>query len=139
MGNDDLDATEWGFKLAGDVLVPVSSRNHVAPRELILLFSCNCAADGCKSKNCSCRNNGVACTDLCGKCRGETCNNPACEVDDISGDTNPVLVPAEGSEHAGLGSLAYTVDGIKSLKSRQLIDELACFGVKRGRGKNGKL
>ena len=138
MGDDSLDPSDWGFKQQALVQMPVASRNHVAPRALLLMFACGCAQDACKDNRCSCRKNGVACTDLCTKCRGLSCENEATECDDfdITGDANPVVVALPGQRD--VPRLKYTIDSINKMKVAELVTDLRCYGIPRGKGADGK-
>ena len=78
--NDYLDATQWGWKVMDNTLVPVMTDDPPAADELLNVVRCNCKTT---SKNvcgprCSCRANGLKCVPACGGCRGVDCSN--CEL-----------------------------------------------------------
>ena len=58
---------------------PLHCRIPPAPESVINLIKCGCGT-GC-SRNCSCRKNRIACTELC-TCFQSSCNNPHNKIDD---------------------------------------------------------
>ena len=66
----------YGWQLLSDenTYVPVRCLNPPAPEALIKLLKCGCKK-GCMER-CTCRNNSIPCTEVCG-CVGYTCNNKA--------------------------------------------------------------
>ena len=65
-------------------MMPVCSRDDIAPEELIDLVSCNCNGD-CSKGRCTCKKNKVACTDFCGcgdECMNTDVSPPALNADD---------------------------------------------------------
>ena len=56
-----------------DAYVPVTTLNLPAPEAVLNLVKCNCQK-GC-TRNCSCNNNDIACTEMCG-CTEYECYNP---------------------------------------------------------------
>lgn len=66
----------YGWQLLSDenTYVPVRCLNPPASEALIKLLKCGCKK-GCMGK-CTCRNNSIPCTEVCG-CVGYTCNNKA--------------------------------------------------------------
>ncbi len=76
MGTDEgMDATNWGWDLKGNRLVPLMSRMNAAPDSLLKVIHCNCST-ACKTLRCSCRRYGLPCTTVCGLCQLEVCDNP---------------------------------------------------------------
>ena len=63
---------DYGWEICDDILVPVSTRDDIAPEHLITLVSCNCKG-ACSTNHCTCKKNNFACTDFCG-C-GDSCEN----------------------------------------------------------------
>ena len=49
------------------------SSKAAAPPNLLKIIRCNCKT-GCSSRQCTCRANGLECTNVCGVCRG-VCTN----------------------------------------------------------------
>ena len=66
----------YGWQLLSDenTYVPVRCLNPPAPEALMNLLKCGCKK-GCMGR-CTCRNNSIPCTEVCG-CVGYTCNNKA--------------------------------------------------------------
>ncbi|KAK4886978.1 hypothetical protein RN001_003249 [Aquatica leii] len=75
--NDTIKPINWGWPEASDVLIPVPSTTPPAPDELLHLITCNCKTD--YIRGCECRKAGLACSQLCGRCRGTACKNHALE------------------------------------------------------------
>uniref|UniRef100_K1QZE5 Tesmin/TSO1-like CXC domain-containing protein n=1 Tax=Magallana gigas TaxID=29159 RepID=K1QZE5_MAGGI len=67
----DLDPTEWGWTLKTGKLLPIVK--PPAP-DFLKIIHCNCKTN-CDNKKCSCRNNGIACSEGCGEYRGINCSN----------------------------------------------------------------
>eukprot|EP00117_Sycon_ciliatum_P042148 scpid93812/ scgid30702/ len=67
-----------------------------APRDILKLASCGCKT-GCTSRQCSCKRESLACTDLC-KC--QRCSNPLnstdepSEADEMQPETAATATPA---------------------------------------------
>lgn len=76
MGSEgDLNATDWGWRLEDDKLVPVMSDKDAAPENLLKMIRCNCTT-GCRTGRCSCRGYGLPCHSGCGSCQVDACENP---------------------------------------------------------------
>src|SRR5271163_337784 len=76
----------WNFDETTKSFLPVRCLLAPAPTAMLDLVKCGCKI-GCKG-NCSCRNNTIPCTELCG-CVGYTCNNKVFErcysdIDEVS-------------------------------------------------------
>ena len=72
---DPVEPTQYGWELKEETMMPVDSRDDIAPEEQIIdLFSCNCNGD-CSKGSCTFKNNNVAsaCIDFC--CCREECQN----------------------------------------------------------------
>ena len=67
-----VDHLAYGWKMDGELLMPVCTVDSIAPEEIVELVSCNCGGD-CSKGWCTCKKNGVPCTDFCG-C-GDECQN----------------------------------------------------------------
>ncbi|KAJ8882390.1 hypothetical protein PR048_014197 [Dryococelus australis] len=63
---ESLDELKW--KLAGGFLVPILTSQAPAPESLLRLVSCGYKTD-CGYR-CECRRAGLACSTMCGHCRG---------------------------------------------------------------------
>ena len=72
---------DYGWEICDDILVPVSTRDDIAPEHLITLVSCNCKG-ACSTNHCTCKKNNVACTDFCG-C-GDSCENSDMRPENVS-------------------------------------------------------
>ena len=73
-----LDPKDWGWRLEGNSLVPITTDKEPAPEELLNVIRCNCrltSKNPCGGKQCSCRANGLNCVAACGDCRGTDCQN----------------------------------------------------------------
>jgi hypothetical protein len=78
---NQLNPTDWGWRIQDNILVPVETEQPVAPNSLLKLVSCGCKGD-C-GKACGCYKLGLHCTRMCSQCEGQTCKNIA---DDINED-----------------------------------------------------
>ena len=87
--SDEMDPSEWGWKVQGEKLVPVMTDKSPAPDELIKIIRCNCSV-GCNNLRCTCRKHGLECTSACGHCQDGNCDNmtnvPVIEDDDDADD-----------------------------------------------------
>ena len=73
-GSFDLEATDWGWKIKNNMLIPIMTALPAAPEYLLRAIRCNCTTN-CSSSRCSCRRHGLTCSLGCGDCRGESCLN----------------------------------------------------------------
>lgn len=71
--NNHLDPLKWGWKNAKYGLMPVRTTMEAAPEELLKTICCTCSK-GCLG-SCSCRKNGMKCTNICKLCKGHSCSN----------------------------------------------------------------
>ena len=85
--SDEMEPSEWGWKLEGDKLIPVMTDKKPAPDVLIQMINCNCS-EGSNTFRCTCRKHGLDCTSACGRCQCGNCddmtNGP--EIDDDDDD-----------------------------------------------------
>ena len=71
----DVDPTEWGWKIKEDCHVPVTSQLPAAPDEILEIIHCGCKT-GCKQHQCSCVRHGIMCGPGCVNCT-DNCENKA--------------------------------------------------------------
>ena len=71
----DLDPTEWGWKIKEGCHVPVTSQLPAAPEEILEIIHCGCKT-GCKQHQCSCVRHGIMCGPGCVNCT-DNCENRA--------------------------------------------------------------
>lgn len=92
LGNENIRATDWGWYVKGDSLLPVCMKKPPAPDELLKMIFCQCKK-GCGAL-CGCRKVGLYCNSTCSGCSGEDCNNspPVIEEDedDIDHDEDEI-------------------------------------------------
>ena len=67
---------EQDWTLSDDLLKPVLMQKEPAPRGLIELSKCGCKKSSCSRANCTCKVNGLACTEACACMTDEHCQNP---------------------------------------------------------------
>jgi hypothetical protein len=65
----------YGWKLDGQLLIPIMTTNPPAPHAIIELIKCGCKTSRCATQQCKCRSNKLNCTDLCACCDIEECEN----------------------------------------------------------------
>ena len=66
MGNpSQLQPTEWAWYEKGGRYFAVLTDKAAAPPNLLKIIRCNCKT-GCSSRQCTCRTNGLECTNACG-------------------------------------------------------------------------
>ena len=84
--SEEMDPSEWGWRVEGDKLVPVMTDKSPAPDVLIQMIHCNCSGR-CNALRCTCRKHGLECTSACGHCQDGNCDNmtndPVIEDDDV--------------------------------------------------------
>lgn len=76
MGNETLDALQYGLKCVNNKLVPKTTDLPIAPKELLSSIRCGCKGD-CATKKCACKKNSMSCSVACTICRGVCCLNPS--------------------------------------------------------------
>lgn len=54
-------------------LLPITKKAQAIPENVAKIIACKCSK-GC-SGNCSCKKNGIFCTNLCANCSGKNCGN----------------------------------------------------------------
>lgn len=74
LGNESLHATDWGWELINGHLFPMKMDNAPAPESLLKIMKCGCTSN-CDNNRCSCKKNGLFCTELCDNCSVGNCNN----------------------------------------------------------------
>ena len=70
---NELEPTDWGWRVYMDTLIPVPTDQPPAPERLLNLVSCKCKT-GC-SRGCGCCRVGALCSPMCANCMGITCTN----------------------------------------------------------------
>lgn len=92
LGNENIRATDWGWYVKGDSLLPVCMKKPPAPDELLKMIFCQCKK-GCGAL-CGCRKVGLYCNSTCSGCSREDCSNspPVIEEDedDIDHDEDEI-------------------------------------------------
>ena len=78
-------ATEWGWRLKDDKMLPVATDLQPAPEYLLEAINCNCKTD-CSSRRCSCVKFGLYCSPACGQCKGLLCCNIEPPEEDCDSD-----------------------------------------------------
>ena len=68
-----------------DRCMRVMTNQSAAPTELLDVVSCGCK-NNCTSKQCTCKEYGLPCTQACKGCHGTTCDNA--HLPDFSDDTD---------------------------------------------------
>ena len=74
LGNKTLQPTDWGWELINGHLFPRKMDNAPAPQSLLKIIKCGCKLH-CENNQCTCRRNGLFCTELCDNCSFGNCNN----------------------------------------------------------------
>ena len=69
-----LDPLKWGWQLTKWRIMSIKMTKQVAPPKLWKTVKCGCKTD-CTQKNCTCRQYGVVCTNICSSCMGVSCMN----------------------------------------------------------------
>ena len=69
-----LSPLKWGFKVQRDRLLPIPMDIAPAPLELLKIFRRGCMGV-CNNSRCTCVKHGLKCTQVCGNCRGVSCEN----------------------------------------------------------------
>lgn len=72
LGND-LNPCDWGWKLKEQIYFPVMTKIPAAPENILKMIFCSCEGD-CSSR-CGCREAGLKCSNICSRCRGDSCLN----------------------------------------------------------------
>jgi hypothetical protein len=67
------DPIDFGWKFDIGQYTPIMTTNQAAPTAILELTKCGCKR-GCKSNGCSCRQNKLPCTEMCG-CFVHECTN----------------------------------------------------------------
>ena len=72
--SDEMEPSEWRWKVEGKKLVPVMTDKSPAPDALIKMIHCNCSEES-NTLRCTCRKHGLECTNACRHCRVGNCDN----------------------------------------------------------------
>jgi len=72
--DEDLDATDWGWKTEANQFDPVMTDKNAAPKHLLKVVHCNCT--DCSTQRRTCRGYGLLCTSACGRCQLNTRYSP---------------------------------------------------------------
>ncbi|KAF5281918.1 hypothetical protein FQR65_LT14444 [Abscondita terminalis] len=67
-----LDATQYGWKIKNDILVPIYSDEVLIPEKILKKIHCACKTNCMK---CSCRKRLMFCNKFCTTCKGNNCTN----------------------------------------------------------------
>ena len=70
----NLSIEDWGWKLRGNQVCPITTELPAAPENLLKMIRCNCSTD-CSNARCTCRKHGLDFSLACGRCRGTGCSN----------------------------------------------------------------
>ena len=90
-----MEATDWGWKLEGKMLMPIPTDLEPAPEDLLKVIRCNCkrtSVNQCVTNMCTCRKNGLHCISACGGCHGESCGNVQPDIDFADSDVDAEVV-----------------------------------------------
>ena len=74
LGNETIQATDWGWELINGNLYPKKMDTPPAPEALMKIIKCGCTLN-CDTNRCTCKKNGLFCTDLCDNCDSSICRN----------------------------------------------------------------
>ena len=66
-GNENIHATDWGWILREDRLLPKIMDNEPAPKSLLKMIKCGCTMY-CDNNQCTCKRNGLFCSEFCVSC-----------------------------------------------------------------------
>lgn len=97
LDNSSLKATDWGWQVHKNCLIPIKLIGDIAPQDVLKFVRCNCKTN-CSSALCSCRKNGLHCVSACGHCHGTDCTNAGLSsVDDAVDSSSEDEADAECS------------------------------------------
>ena len=71
---ENLSIEDWGWKLRGNQVCPITTELPAALENLLKMIRCNCSTD-CSNTRCTCCKHGLDCSLACGQCRGTGCSN----------------------------------------------------------------
>lgn len=74
VGNVALKPEDWGWNIKCERLLPERMDSRPAPDALLKIVRCKCM-QYCDTMICSCKKNGMYCTEFCGKCQDGLCTN----------------------------------------------------------------
>ena len=72
--NETLKATDWGWELINGNLYPIKIDTPPAPAALMKIIKCGCTLQ-CDTNKCTCKKNGLFCTQLCHNNTSSNCIN----------------------------------------------------------------
>jgi len=90
--NTDLIPTDWGWKLQGNILVPIQSTGDCVPDHVLTVVRCKCKTN-LQSDLCSCSKHGLHCVSGCSNCHGTDCTNVKMDVADTYGSDSVPNIP----------------------------------------------
>jgi len=74
LGKATPAATDWGWKLVHEQLIPIAVDGPLTPDHVLNIIRCKCKGN-CSTASCSCRKHGLHCVTACSNCTGTECNN----------------------------------------------------------------
>ena len=74
VGNVALKPEDWGWTDQCGSMFPAKMDSRPAPDALLKIVRCKCSGY-CDTLVCSCKKNGMYCTEFCGKCQDGLCTN----------------------------------------------------------------
>ena len=72
---DGMEVTEWGCNCQDNSLITVMLDSHPAPEALLKMIHWNCSTGYSSSLRCSCRKQGLNCSQACGRCQDDNIGN----------------------------------------------------------------
>ena len=81
----NMDPCQFGWEIVNKSLMPIKLPNDVdvAPQEVLEMTQCKCSSSGCRTKQYSCQQAGMFCSELCG-CKD--CENMKPDVEQTNSD-----------------------------------------------------
>ena len=84
---NDVNAEQWGWINIDNKYYPKKTDKLSAPESLLKIIHCNCTSD-CSTMRCSCKKNGLQCSNLCRSCKTSECSNSSVQTDFELSDTD---------------------------------------------------
>ena len=78
--DNDIKAEKWGWINTENKYYLKTTDKLSAPESLLKIIHCNCSSD-CSTMLCSCKKNGLQCSNLCGSCKTSECANSTVQAD----------------------------------------------------------
>ena len=72
--NETLQTTDWSWELMNGNLHPIKMDTSPAPEALMKIIKCGCTLQ-CDTNKCTCKKNGLFCTQLCHNNTSGNCSN----------------------------------------------------------------